>query len=134
MPVSNVVIDANVAVYALVENHHAASVVFERIEEGELEAAWPELALVEVANAAATLARVGRLSAKRAAELLQHVVAAPIRPESLSLLVLPALAIALKRSISAYDACYIVLAEALDVPLLTADRRLAAATPNGELI
>jgi predicted nucleic acid-binding protein len=44
------------------------------------------------------------------------------------------LQVALKRSISAYDACYIILAEALDVPLLTADRRLAAATPNGELI
>jgi predicted nucleic acid-binding protein len=43
------------------------------------------------------------------------------------------LQVALKRSISAYDPCYIVLAEALDVPLL-ADRRLAAATPNGELI
>jgi predicted nucleic acid-binding protein len=134
MPVSKVVIDANVAVYALVENDHAASVLLERIEAGEVEAAWPELALVEVANAAATLARAGRLSAKRAAELLEDVVAAPIRAESLSLLVLPALAVALRRSISAYDACYVVLAEALDVPLLTADRRLSAATPNGELI
>jgi predicted nucleic acid-binding protein len=134
MPVPNVVIDANVAVYALAGSDHVAGGVFERIERGELEAAWPELALVEVANAAATLARAGRLSAKRAAELVGEVVAAPIRAESLSLLVLPALAIALKRSISVYDACYVVLAEALDVPLLTADRRLAAATPNGELI
>ena len=33
----------------------------------------------------------------------------------------------LKENVSAYDATYVALAEALDCPLLTADRRLASA-------
>ena len=32
---------------------------------------------------------------------------------------------ALRHNLSAYDACYVALAEALDRPLLTADQRLA---------
>jgi predicted nucleic acid-binding protein len=33
----------------------------------------------------------------------------------------------LRANLSAYDAAYVALAEALDAPLLTRDRRLAAA-------
>ena len=42
--------------------------------------------------------------------------------------------LALVRSLTVYDACYVVLAEALDVPLVTADRRLAEATPSAVLL
>ena len=34
----------------------------------------------------------------------------------------------LRHNVTAYDACYIALAEALDAPLLTTDRRLSAAS------
>ena len=34
----------------------------------------------------------------------------------------------LRNNLTAYDAAYVALAEALDAPLLTRDRRLAAAT------
>ena len=34
----------------------------------------------------------------------------------------------LRNNLTAYDAAYVALAEALDTPLLTRDRRLAAAT------
>ena len=33
----------------------------------------------------------------------------------------------LRANVTAYDACYVALAEALDCPLVTADARLAAA-------
>lgn len=34
----------------------------------------------------------------------------------------------LRHNLTAYDACYVALAEALEVPLLTADRRLTRAS------
>jgi predicted nucleic acid-binding protein len=34
----------------------------------------------------------------------------------------------LRQNLTAYDAAYVALAEALDAPLLTCDRRLAAAS------
>ena len=46
----------------------------------------------------------------------------------------PAWSLALEHRLSAYDASYLVLAQSLDVPLITADRRLAAAATNAELL
>ncbi len=40
----------------------------------------------------------------------------------------------LRENVSAYDAAYVVLAEALDCPLLTRDRRLAASSSHLVLI
>ncbi|TPW13096.1 MAG: hypothetical protein FD127_2252, partial [Acidimicrobiaceae bacterium] len=37
----------------------------------------------------------------------------------------------LRDNMTAYDACYVALAEAIDAPLLTADRRLANAPGVG---
>jgi predicted nucleic acid-binding protein len=41
---------------------------------------------------------------------------------------------ALSSELSVYDACYAVLAEAEDAVLVTADRRLAAAVTEAELL
>lgn len=40
----------------------------------------------------------------------------------------------LRNNLSAYDAMYVALAEVLDVPLITCDRRLANAAGHGALI
>jgi predicted nucleic acid-binding protein len=41
---------------------------------------------------------------------------------------------AVDANVSGYDALYLVLAEAADAPLVTADRRLAAAAAHVQLI
>jgi predicted nucleic acid-binding protein len=46
----------------------------------------------------------------------------------------PALDCALSRGLSAYEACYVVLAESLGATLVTADRSIAAAVERAELI
>ena len=89
---------------------------------------------VEVANALVRLERLRRLTAGAARTALGAALAIPARSVSLAVLVEPAASVALARGLSAYDACYVVLAETLDAPLVTADARLAAATPNAVLI
>jgi len=45
-----------------------------------------------------------------------------------------AIELAATSDLSAYDSFYAVLAAALEVPLVTADRRLAAAVPGAVLV
>lgn len=130
----DVVLDASVAIRALVDRDKDALRWFDRIQAGEVVAAWPELALVEVANALTTLVRAGRVTPALSARSLAFALDAPIRAEPLAALVSAAFALGLARTLSAYDACYVVLAEALDATLVTADRRLASAVQNAVLI
>ena len=128
------VIDASTVMRALVDGNESALDWLGRIRADELAGAWPELAVVEVANGLTTLVRAGRLSDVLARRTLVSALDLPIRAESLAVLVSAALGVALLRGLSAYDACYVVLAETLGGPLVTADRRLAAATKNAVLI
>ena len=93
----------------------------------------PELILAEVANALLKYTRGRRLSAEDADETLGEL-SRTVGVWPLDLLVPGAFAIASERGLSAYDAVYVELAEGLNARLLTADRRLAAATPNAVLI
>ena len=80
------------------------------------------------------LHRAGRLTGAAAQHAIETTLAAPLEREPLDGLVLTAWTVADARRLTVYDALYVVLAEANDAPLLTADRRLAAATDNAVLL
>lgn len=94
---------------------------------------WPAHLYVEVAHPLIRLVRGGVIDLTRAVDTFIEVRRLPARvapPHRLEL----AMAVALERSLSVYDAAYVVLAEALDAPLVTADRRLAEATKRAVLL
>lgn len=86
----------------------------------------PHLIDVEVTQAARRFARVRELDEPRGRQLLADLGAMPIQryPHD----VLLDRAWSLRDNLSAYDAMYIALAEVLDAPLITRDRRLARTT------
>lgn len=94
----------------------------EELVVGDLHA--PSLLDFEVVSALRGLTLGGHLSDARAADALADFDALPVErwPSA------PALRLrsfSLRANLSAYDAAYIALAEALDCPLLTRDARLA---------
>ena len=90
----------------------------------------PALITAEALSALRALERRMEISPGRSAEAVSDVLSVPIRRY-------PTEALAgriwsLRHTVTVYDAHYVALAEALRVPLLTGDRRLAAAA--GELV
>jgi predicted nucleic acid-binding protein len=79
----------------------------------------------EIAQALRRLLRSGDIYLSRAEQVLLSLVDSRIQRHSMVPL-LPRIW-HLRENLSAYDASYIALAEALDAPLLTCDGRLAAA-------
>lgn len=115
---------------------HAAEAIewLARIERRDVRAACPELLFLEVASALLTHQRAGRMSRTHAAQVLDATARVPFVTHSVRRLSVPAWGIAVERGLSAYDACYVVLAETMGATLLTADKRLAAATADSVLI
>lgn len=127
------IFDANVFVRALAPGEPAAISWLDRAVE-ELEVSVPDLVFAEVANALAGYVRAATVTAEEALEHLEFVVRLPRHVRPTGELAPGALALAVSRSLSVYDACYAVLAEAEDAVLVTADRRLAAAVSRSELL
>lgn len=118
------VADASVVAAALVDDGPDGRWAESQLSIGPLAA--PHLMPVEVANvlrrAAQTPAITDDVAALAHADLLQLPVELfPYAP-------LAERVWQLRRNLSAYDACYVALAEELDAPLATLDRRLASST------
>lgn len=118
-----IVVDASVVATALGDDGDDGRRARERIAAERLSA--PEVIDLEVLSAFRRLCAAGKLSVERAdaavADLQDlRIERVPHRP-------LVARCWELRDNVTVYDAAYIALAESLDVPLLTADRRLAAA-------
>jgi predicted nucleic acid-binding protein len=114
-----IVIDAAAFVDALAER----PAVVERISGEELHA--PDLIDLEVASALRRFAAAGRIDDSLGRRLLAVLADADLHRHSHRQLL--GSVWELRHNLSAYDAAYVALATALDVPLVTADRKLAAA-------
>ena len=85
----------------------------------------PHLADVEVTQGLRRLVRTGEVSPDRAADVMADLADFDLhRHPHLDLLTR---AWKLRENVTAYDACYVVLAEMLDAQLVTSDVRLARA-------
>lgn len=93
----------------------------------------PSLIDFEVVAALRGLTLGGHLSVARAADLLTDYDDLPLQRWA-SAHALRRRAFELRDNISAYDAAYVALAEALDCPLLTRDGRLARSTGHSAQI
>lgn len=119
-----IVVDASAALEILLRTPAAAAVEAKLFGSGETLHA-PHLIDLEVAQVLRREAATGELTAERGRLALADFADFPIHRYPHDVL-LPRVW-ELRANLTAYDAAYVALAEALDVPLLTRDRRLARA-------
>lgn len=117
------VVDTSAVLHALIARPRDEALVARLGDDGELQA--PHLIDVELLHALRRLQLGGRISAERSADVrLEYgelsIVRYPHQP-------LADRAWELRTNLSAYDAMFVALGEALAVPLITCDTRLAAA-------
>ena len=117
------VVDASVLATALGDDSADGDTARARLRGEDLAA--PELIDLEVVSVLRSQLAAGLLDTRRAALALQDLVDLPLRRASHRPLL--ARCWELRANLSAYDAAYVALAEALDSVLLTADERLARA-------
>ncbi len=130
---SAVVLDASVLVRAVTEPHGPAAEWIARIRTGDVEGHTAELAFTEAANALLGYIRSSSLEPVDAVAMLEVLLMLPLRRHGAELAT-AALSTAVERGLSAYDGTYAALADSLNAPLVTADRRLAAAFARSELL
>lgn len=89
----------------------------------------PDIVNPEVMQSLRGLERAGKVSSKRAATAISRLAHSPIARVPTTGLLTDAWS--LRFNLSAYDACYVALARALDCPLLTVDAPLRRAPSLG---
>jgi predicted nucleic acid-binding protein len=120
-----IVVDASVLLEVLLNTPTAASIAGRLFAEDETLHA-PHLLDVEVAQVLRRYTLTGELNPTRGLQALGDLADFPLTRYPHDLL-LPRIW-ELRHNVTAYDAAYIVLAEALAAPLLTRDARLASIT------
>lgn len=119
-----IVVDASAVLEALLRTP-AARAVEQRLFDSRETLHAPHLLDVEVAQVVRRYAANGEIDSARGRTALVDLADLPVRRYPHDFL-LPRVW-DLRNNLTAYDAVYVALAEALDAPLLTRDRRLAAA-------
>ena len=122
-----IVIDANILVYSLIEGEYTP--LIQKLREKDKDWRTTALCLHEIVNVLATHERREVLTLAQCKKLLDHaerfmqVAQCEVKMDA-------ALTVAAKYAITGYDAQYIALAQSLDVPLITEDRKLREAVPG----
>ena len=121
MNAARLVVDASAVVAVLLDAGESGTWLARRLESAELYA--PALLAFECSNVFRRHELSGLISPDQAAQAHADLTDLPIA-------LYPYEALAqriwqLRKNLSSYDAAYVALAEALDVPLVTLDRRLA---------
>jgi predicted nucleic acid-binding protein len=129
-----IVLDASAFLRAAMEEKDVARLWIAAVDAGEVSGTVPEHFHVEVANALRAYVRAGRMRAAVAAELVTRCLDLPLAARPARDLIPAALARSLQLELTVYDVAYIVLAEAADAVLVTADRQLARAYDRVELV
>ena len=119
-----IVVDASALLEALLRTPAAKAVEGRLFAPGQTLHA-PHLIDLEAAQVIRRYAATGEVGAERGREALADLADFPLRRYPHGFLL--SRIWGLRRNLTAYDAAYVALAEALDAPLLTRDRRLAAA-------
>ncbi len=118
-----IVVDASALLEVLLQTPAAARVSRRLFASGETLHA-PHLVDVEIAQVLRRYVRTGVISEQRGAEALTDLSDFPLNRYP-HVVLLPRIW-EWRHNVTAYDAAYLALAEALDAPLLTRDRRLAS--------
>lgn len=118
-----IVVDASAVLEALLRTPAAASVERRMFEPAQTLHA-PHLLDVEVAQVVRRYAGNGEINAERGRMALADLADLPLHRYPHDFLLHRVWD--LRNNFTAYDAMYVALAEALDAPLLTRDKRLAA--------
>jgi predicted nucleic acid-binding protein len=125
-----IVVDASAALEVLLRTPAAAPVEERLFAPGETLHA-PHLIDLEVAQVLRRYAAAGQIAAERGRTALADFADFPIHRYPHGVL-LPRIW-EMRRNLTAYDAAYVALAEALDATLLTRDRKLAAAAHGARI-
>lgn len=122
-----IVVDANILVYSLIECDH--SPLIRKLREKDADWRTAGLCLHEILNVLATYRRRDVLTLAQCKKLLEHAEHF-IQAAQCEVKMDTALAVAGKYAITGYDAQYVALAQSLNAPLITEDRKLREAVPG----
>jgi len=126
-----IVLDASAAAELLLDTPRGA-VVARRIAAGDETVHVPELLGIEIASVLRRMLLRGALDEGRARRVIDELDALGV--ESYPHAALLHRVLDLRENLTAYDALYVALAEALDAALVTCDAKLATASGHGAQI
>ena len=129
---ASVVVDASVAVKWLLTEPYSAEAL--KLLSGDTALHAPDLLLSEVGNILWKRVRKSEITADKARELLEWLIALPLELHTSSPLMLAALEIACQYDRTVYDSLYIALAVREKTVLVTADEKPQIALSNTPLL